>query len=188
MARTADEAHRAALLDRVVDYAQEHGIAELSLRPLAQAVGASPRTLLYYFNSKDEMLAEALGQARRRQQALFASLLIAEDDSHGTVCREIWRMLSSDEARPVFRMFFEIYGIALHDRTRFPGFLERAVEEWLAFLERAPLRRGCDPRTARAIATVTLAIFRGLLLDLAATGDRERVDAAFEHWISDDAN
>jgi AcrR family transcriptional regulator len=185
MARTADQAHRSALLERVVDYAQEHGIAELSLRPLGEAVGASPRTLLYYFKSKDDMLAEALAHARARQQALFASLMIADEDSHGTVCREIWRLLSSDDARPAFRMFFEIYGIALHDRTRFPGFLDRAVEEWLAFLELAPLRRGCSPERARAIATVTLAMFRGLLLDLAASGDRARVDRAFELWIGE---
>ena len=185
MARTADQAHRSALLERVVDYAQEHGIAELSLRPLGEAVGASPRTLLYYIKSKDDMLAEALAHARARQQALFASLMIADEDSHGTVCREIWRLLSSDDARPAFRMFFEIYGIALHDRTRFPGFLDRAVEEWLAFLELAPLRRGCSPERARAIATVTLAMFRGLLLDLAASGDRARVDRAFELWISE---
>ena len=78
MARTADQAHRSALLERVVDYAQEHGIAELSLRPLGEAVGASPRTLLYYFKSKDDMLAEALRDCFERNRIRSLEVLAPE--------------------------------------------------------------------------------------------------------------
>jgi hypothetical protein len=37
---------------------------------------------------------------------------------------------------------------------------------------------GIDQEHAPAVATLTLAAFRGLVLDLVATGDRERTTAA----------
>ncbi len=43
--------------------------------------------------------------------------------------------------------------------------------------------RGVDA-TARAFARLGIAVTRGLLLDLLATGDRDGVDAAMEHWIA----
>ena len=59
MVRTADEQRPVELLDAIVGYLTTHGVAELSLRPLAKAVGSSPRVLLYYFGSKEKLL-EAL--------------------------------------------------------------------------------------------------------------------------------
>jgi AcrR family transcriptional regulator len=53
MARTVDPQRRTDLLDRIVDYVAENGLSELQLRPLAKAVGSSPRVLLYYFPRKN---------------------------------------------------------------------------------------------------------------------------------------
>jgi hypothetical protein len=41
-----------------------------------------------------------------------------------------------------------------------------------------------DEPTARAMGRLGIAVTRGLLLDLLATGDREGVDAAIEAWIA----
>ena len=43
---------------------------------------------------------------------------------------------------------------------------------------------GADPAAARAQARLGLAVVRGLLLDLLATGDRDGVTAAFEAWLT----
>jgi hypothetical protein len=40
------------------------------------------------------------------------------------------------------------------------------------------------PQAAEARARLAIAVTRGLLLDLLATGERERVDAAMEQWIA----
>ena len=42
---------RAELLRQVVDQLAEHGIADLSLAPLAERLGTSKRMLIYYFGS-----------------------------------------------------------------------------------------------------------------------------------------
>ena len=183
MSRTADEKHRAELLERICDYVAKHGVADLSLRPLAQAVRSSPRVLLYYFESKEQLIVEVLESARSRQRALFGKMRLEADAEHTDICIAIWSVMSSAKSEPLFRLFFEVYALALQDPQRFAGFLDRAVDDWLAFLEGPLLRKGYKRADARAIATMIVAAFRGFMLDLCATHDRKRIGRAFELWL-----
>jgi AcrR family transcriptional regulator len=180
--RKADEANRSQLLDRIVAYALTNGVASLSLRPLATKIGVSPASLLYHFHSKEELTVEILKHAGDRQRELFASMR-THDKTPEDICHEVWRVIGSPQARPLFRLFFEVYGLALIDPKRFPGFFPNAVWNWLAFLEPMYVRSGLSPSEARVRATVVLAGFRGFLLDVCATGDDERVGRAVAHWI-----
>ena len=78
MSRTPDEARRRELLEACVDYVCRHGLADLSLRPLAKAVGSSPRVLLHYFESKENLVVEIVLHGRARQQAMMARLKLDE--------------------------------------------------------------------------------------------------------------
>ena len=49
---------REELLEKAYGFVLEHGLADLSLRPLAQAIESSPRVLLYLFESKDGLVRE----------------------------------------------------------------------------------------------------------------------------------
>ena len=183
MARTADDQRRADLLERIVAYVMENGLADLSLRPLADAVDTSPRILLYYFGSKEALVADVLAGLRARQRAVFADLP-RDPSSYAETVRAAWKLMSARKNEPLFRLFFEVYGLALQAPDRFPGFLRRAVDEWLTYLEPSALREGYTEADARAIATVLLAGYRGFLLDLCATGDRKRIARAVDIWIA----
>src|SRR5437879_10731089 len=108
MSRPVDEQHRSALLERIVDYVHAHGVSELSLRPLAKAVKSSPRVLLYYFKSKEDLIVEVIARARERQRTLFERVKANADAGAVDVCRAIWAIMSSSKAEPAFRLFFEI--------------------------------------------------------------------------------
>src|ERR1700751_5526253 len=97
MTRTADAERRAALLEAIVDYAFANGLSELSLRPLAKAVGSSPRVLLYYFGSKGHLVEEILRGVRARQLAGFAQLREASFSSPIDVCRAVWEIMSDPQ-------------------------------------------------------------------------------------------
>jgi AcrR family transcriptional regulator len=184
MPRTVDAAHRADLLERTVDYVCRYGLADLSLRPLAKAVGTSPRVLLYYFGSKENLVVEILRRGRARQRETMANLKFSSELSAREITRMLWRHWSEPQWESLMRLFFEVYGLALQDRTRFPGFLENAVEEWLVALEGCSTLPGFDREDARAYATMLIAAFRGFLLDLCATHDRVRIDHAVDLWLS----
>jgi len=181
--RTANLARPGALLDRVVDYVEHRGLANLSLRPLALAIDSSPRGLLYYFNSKDGLTVAILAELRRRQQRAFARLRDQDGDASPDACLAIWKIMSAPESLPTFRLFFEVYAMALREPTRFGSFLANAVGDWLSFLQTPLLRRGVRAEHASAFATLVIAGYRGFLLDLCATGDRARVDRAVELWL-----
>src|SRR5580658_6102875 len=60
MGRHPDPERRAELLDEVVRYLGRHGIAGVSLRPVASALGVSVNALVHHFGSKDELVVAAL--------------------------------------------------------------------------------------------------------------------------------
>ncbi len=183
MSRTPDEARRTELLSGAVDYVCSHGLAELSLRPLAKAVGSSPRVLLHYFESKENLVVEIVRHGRARQHAMMARLKLADLAPRDLAAR-LWREWSKPEWEPLTRLSFEIYALALQDRSRFPGYLDASVNEWLRALERCADTPGWGRKHARTLATLLVAGFRGFLLDLLATHDRARIDRAVDRWLS----
>lgn len=181
--RTIDLEHRSDVLDRVSAYVLRRGLSRLSLRPLAKAVKLSPRTLLYHFGSKEAIVAAVIDRVRQRQQAMFERLRQSEVSTPGAICRAAWEYMTAPHVLPALRLFFEMYALALRTPKRFPGFLERAVEDWLEFLAAPMLARGAEPKRARTFATVVLAGYRGFMLDYVATGDRKRIGGAVDAWV-----
>jgi hypothetical protein len=105
--------------------------------------------------------------------------------SPAEMARRMWQHLSDPALWPNERLFFEMYGHAL--QARFAGadtFLRDIVESWLEPIAAIRRAQGIAPDVARAQARLDLALTRGLLLDLLATGDRAAADAAAEQAIA----
>jgi AcrR family transcriptional regulator len=180
MSRTVNEKRPEELLDAIVHHLTKHGLAELSLRPLAKAVGSSPRVLLYYFGSKEKLVIKVLAEVRQRQRAIYGQMQAATFEE---ACRTIWKHMSAPGSEPLFRLFFEAYGIALRHPRLYKTFLRSTIEDWLGFVADPLRREGYALDQARAFATVVLAGFRGFMLDYCATRDRKRLDHAVSLWL-----
>jgi AcrR family transcriptional regulator len=183
MARTADEQRPVELLDAVVGYLVKNGVAELSLRPLAKAVDSSPRVLLYYFGSKEELVVKAIARLRERQRIVLGGMREAKYDRPSDACLAMWKQMSAPQSEQLFRLFLETYSLALRNRRLFADFLSSAVGDWIEFIAAPMLRKGHTQTEARAFATIVLAGFRGFLLDYCATHERERIDRAVDLWL-----
>jgi AcrR family transcriptional regulator len=183
MTRTVDETRPAELLDAIVAYLVQHGVAELSLRPLAKAVGSSPRVLLYYFGSKEDLVATAVTRLRERQRVGFAAMREARYQQPSDACRAIWKQMSAPASEALFRLSLETFSLALRHRDRFADYLHSSVEDWLDFLSEPLTRQGVPLAETRAYATVIICGFRGFMLDYCASHDRARVDRAVDLWI-----
>lgn len=175
MARRPDLRRRAALLDAVIETFARDGIGSRSLRDVARAVGTSHRMLLHHFGSRDGLLVAVVEEVERRQMAVLDAL----PREPGAAFTEMWADLCRPELRPFERLFFECYARAAQGEEPFTRLLPGAVDGWLAELQaRAP--HGLDPASAR----LGLAVTRGLLLDLVATGDTQAVAAAAEAFAA----
>jgi AcrR family transcriptional regulator len=177
-AGSSGSARRAELLALAYDYVLERGLAGLSLRPLAAATGTSPRVLLYLFESKEGLVRELLARARQEQLALVrASLENTEIHDVGDVVDVVWRVLAAPERRRLVRLIYEAFIMSVQpDPGPWEGFAVEQVSDWLALLRAA--QPGETTRRAEARATRALAVVRGLLLDLLATDDNDRIALA----------
>ncbi|MER7958915.1 TetR family transcriptional regulator [Streptomyces sp. NPDC096030] len=174
------------LLEAAYRYALAHGLADLSLRPLAEAIGSSPRVLLFLFESKDGLLRALLARARADELAL-----LDRAGRHGQptglapAVARVWTWLAAKEHRPLLRLWAEAYTRSLvQPDGAWAGFARATVEDWLGVLAgfQPPSERdGADGAVRRTLA---LAVLRGALLDLLATDDEKRITEAVEHQLA----
>jgi AcrR family transcriptional regulator len=182
-AQASPSARQTELLEAAYRYALEHGLAELSLRPLAAAIGSSPRVLLYLFGSKDGLVRALLNRARTEEVALLDQLDPGSGLEEAAV--QLWGWMSAPEHRPLVTLWVEGYGRSLIDPDGpWAGFAETGVRDWLEVLASAQPAEVRDTEAGRQQRTATLALLRGAVLDLLATGDLERTTAAVSWGVS----
>jgi AcrR family transcriptional regulator len=138
--------------------------------------------LLYFFGSKEQLISEALAQIRLRQQAEFARAM-AQPGGRRERLVHAWDAWCSPRRAKFWRFCFGVYGLALQNPKQFAVFLEQFISDWLLPFEQALGAGGFLPERARSLATLSLAAMRGLQLDLLATGERARIDAAFHEML-----
>lgn len=174
MSRLPDEGRRTELLDALLAAFSSGGIGGRSLRDVAEAVGTSHRMLLHHFGSREELLLAVVEEVERRQVAMLDEL----PDDPAEALAAMWADVRRPELWPFERLFFECYARAAQGEAPFARLVPDAVDGWLAAV---------DERTGgaadRALARLGLAVTRGLLLDLVATGDVEGVDAAAAAFV-----
>ena len=176
MGRRPEPEIRQRLLDTCTDYALEHGLPD-RLAPLATAAGTSQRMLIYHFGTRDGLLREVLGQARRRQVEIFTDLVrVRPEEPYPATLSRAWSTMTGPRGRPYLRLFGRLHATA--GEPLWPGFRRAATTDWLA-----PLEEGLGGLGRPELATIVLAVLRGLLMDLDATGDAERTHRAFNDFL-----
>jgi AcrR family transcriptional regulator len=165
------------LLARAAEYVLDHGLADLSLRPLAHALRTSPRMLMYYFGSKDGLIVDVLDHVRNRTR-------LELDLAGEGALRRYWRWATSRDGQAYLRMVYEVYGLSLREPERYREFLRNETLDVIDGIAGDLQVAGAAQREARELATEIFALLRGLELDLLGTGDRARVNAVFEAFAA----
>jgi AcrR family transcriptional regulator len=176
MGRRPEPHIKARLLDACADHALAHGLPD-RLAPLATATGASARMLIYHFGTRDALLRAVLRRARQRQLDAFGDLLRVRPDEPYTVTLDrAWSFIAGPDGQPFLRMFGRLRESA--EQQLWPDFRRTATTDWLG-----PLEEGLRSIGRPDLATLVLAVIRGLVMDLEATGDATRTDRAFRDFL-----
>lgn len=185
MARTPDLALKQELLDDVVNYLAHHGLVGMSLRTLATALDTNASRLIHHFGSKEHLLAAALNRANERQEEVGARWLARNP---GIGVREWltkwWKwMLADPENLAIARLGYEAAAIDA-TQTGLPADVRaHQVGIWRNYLEDRFMAAGLTVEEAKLEASLTKAMFTGLVVDLLASGDRRRLTAALAEGL-----
>ncbi|MER6162867.1 TetR/AcrR family transcriptional regulator [Streptomyces sp. NPDC001868] len=172
---------RPELLAAATEYVLEHGVSDLSLRPVAQALGVTHATLLRHFSSKDELILEVLDKIRTD----LAEQLTSAPEYRGArstaeLVKAVWQRLCEPHEQRQFLLLFELVGRHGWKPEGDRDLVRPIIGGWVDILTDRLTQDGRPPEEASALATLLLAQVRGLQLDLLVSGDRERADRALD--------
>lgn len=185
MARTPDLERRQELLDRIVVYLAGHGLAQVTLRPMAAALDVSINRLAHHFGSKDELITAALARAIEQQIEVQDRWLKRQPSmSSPELYRRWWRWLNATpENLALVRLNYEAAALDTSVTGLAGPVRADQIGVWRHDVEQRLINSGLPVDQAELEASLTKATFSGLILDLFATGDRQRLTVACETWL-----
>ncbi|WP_407727708.1 TetR/AcrR family transcriptional regulator (plasmid) [Rhodococcoides fascians] len=177
------EHRKPELLRAATEYVLDAGVADLTLRPLGAAIGASSTTLIRQFGTKDELIHQVCQEIHGQTVDVFDRFWASSEGRPIEVLRALWDLWHAPEYSRQFIFLFELYGMAIREPERYEWFAQSAVHDWMTPVEDALRAGGVDAEKAKDLVTLVVGIIRGLYLDKVATGDVDRVDRAYERAL-----
>ena len=164
------------ILKAALESSLEDGVGGLTFGRVARRMGIADRTVVYYFPTKQVLIQGVIeAHSAHLQRVLAQAFDQPASDCWGLV-RAAWPVMSSPEADPVMRLFFEIIGMSIRGVEPFCHVVAPALRAWVGSLE--PLLH-VPPSRRQAEAEAALAVIDGLLL-LHFTAGEDVAARAFE--------
>jgi AcrR family transcriptional regulator len=168
------------LLDALIAYLAKHGLADLSLRPMAAATGTSARLLIFHFGSKEKLVQEVLEEMQSRVRGSFGELMEAEQRARsGPLLRVFWDWALTRENYTHLSLLYQLHVLAAQAPRTYGRYLKKNALGWLTLIQEALPPTHRDP----AFATLLGAVFDGLFIEVMSTGDKRRATEALDRFI-----
>lgn len=162
---------REELLDAVTDHVVEHGLIGLTLRPVAAAIGTSDRMLVYYFGSRDGLVADVLSRSEDRSIERIDAMPGAAGVRAGV--NALWAAYQHDPLQGCMNLYVQGAATGLIGREPYLTAIREANERWRLALERYLVRCGAQQdRVGRVVALIDSSLY-GFQLDLATDDPAE---------------
>jgi len=169
------------LRDAALKYLVEHGVANISLRPLAAALGTSPRILMFHFKSKEGLLQDVFEELHSRLQSSLRAMDTSSSNSPRIPrLRRFWQWATGAENFPYFRLLYEIHIVALQNPQEYGRYLEKASGDWQAIA----LGLMSPSLKSKTMASLCTAVFDGLMLEFMSGGDKRHLSESLDLFIS----
>jgi AcrR family transcriptional regulator len=167
------------LLEALIAYFIRHGVADVSLRPMAQEIGTSARLLIFHFRSRERLLLEVLDEMQTRMQQSMKELLGKAGVNRVAPLRMFWDWALEEQNFAPLRVLYQLQMLAAQDSKTYGKYLKRNSRNWLEVVQ-AILK---PSYRSAALATLMVAIFDGLFIEVMSSGDRRRATAAIDQFV-----
>ncbi|HZQ22288.1 MAG TPA: TetR/AcrR family transcriptional regulator [Terriglobales bacterium] len=167
------------LLNGAVSYLLENGLANVSLRPMAAQLGTSPRILMFHFKSKERLLQEVMQALQARLQSSFARVSKRERKMTPPL-KLFWAWATEKRNLPYLRLLYEAQIIATQNPKVYGLYLQKVSLDW----QHVVLETLSPSLRSKDLATLCIAVFDGLFLEMIITGERSRLTNALDRFIA----
>lgn len=161
MGRKSAVSRRIELLDETLNQIRILGVSTVRVSDVANALGVSPALIMYHFDTKDNLLVEALIHATERDLSTLGSLVRAADSPPGRLMAALEWYAPTGEARG-WQIWIDAWSAAMRDKTLakvLTDLQERWIDEIAGAIDegvRTSLFRTDDSRAAAMRMTALL--------------------------------
>ena len=141
------EAKKKQIVQRVTQHMVEKGLADIGLRTLAAVGGTSDRMLIYYFETKDGLIGEALHSIAADLSAQLDALLGDQKRSAQALLHDLLIVGTSPQFQPVIQLWFEVVGLAARGQQPYAANATSIARNWIGWVE----SRLEDPQAGDAV-------------------------------------
>lgn len=166
------------LLGAALEYLVRNGAASVSLRPLAAALGTSARMLVFHFGSKERLLQEVMLELSSRLQRSLQAM--SARSGQVPPLKLFWEWATAKENLPGLKLLYEVQIIATQNPSEYGRYLKKVSDDW----HRTALAAMSESRRSSELATLCIAVFDGLFLELMAGGDHVRLTQALDRFVA----
>jgi AcrR family transcriptional regulator len=152
---------KSEILQGALAVAFDDGLSSLTFGRVARRLGINDRTVVYYFPTKADLIAEVITSMGIELQGALAEAFTASAATHLELARAAWPVLAHPNADPIFALFFEANGLAAAGIDPYHTLVPQLVDSWIAWS--AEFFIG-DAEHRHAEAAAAIALIDGLLL------------------------
>ena len=157
------EKRRQEIIGIVAMHLVRDGFQNSGLRAIAKSVGMSDRMIMYYFETKEELIAEALSMVGEN---LADGMEQSLPEGKGTVNQVLAALLQSGqsaEVKAVMRLWFEIIGLSMRGQEPYQKTVAQLLERSEERI-RGKLRADQKHRAREVLARLEGELMLGLLM------------------------
>ena len=141
-----------------------YGFQQSGLRAIARSVGISDRMIMYYFETKEDLISAALEQIGDSLASGMDAAVPQGNMTAGQLLQALSDTLRAEDVRSVMHLWFEIIGMAMRGeepyRQTAAGLLLRSEEQI-----RSKLRSDQKHKAREVLSTLEGGVMIDLLLD-----------------------
>jgi hypothetical protein len=133
---------------------------------------------MFHFKSKEGLMTEVMEELHARLQASFLKLSESADRRVPPL-KSFWLWARDKKNFPYLRLLYESQIVAARNGKQYGRHLKKASTDW----QQLVFQRLSESARSQELATLCIAVFDGLFLELIVTGDRLRLTRAMDYFI-----
>ena len=124
------EQRRQTIVAAAAQHLIQNGMQNSGLRAIAKSAGMSDRMVMYYFETKEELVSEALLMIGQSLSEGTKAALPPGKNSAKQVLDALLEAMHNPEGELVMRLWFEIVGLAMRDQQPYKQTAATLLEGW----------------------------------------------------------